>query len=87
MDAIIENLPTFLGGFWNTLQLLVYSGLASLVLGTVIAAMRISPVAALRAFATVYTEILRNIPLTLVLSSARTCCRTSASAWSTSPSR
>ena len=67
MDAIIENLPTFLGGFWNTLQLLFYSGIGALVLGTIIAAMRISPVAALRGFATVYTEILRNIPLTLVL--------------------
>jgi glutamate transport system permease protein len=67
MDAIIENLPTFLGGFWTTLQLLLFSGAGALVLGTLIAAMRISPVSALRVFATVYTEILRNIPLTLVL--------------------
>jgi glutamate transport system permease protein len=67
MDAIIENLPTFLGGFWNTLQLLFLAGIGSLVLGTIIAAMRISPVSALRTFATVYTEILRNTPLTLVL--------------------
>jgi glutamate transport system permease protein len=67
MDAIIENLPTFLGGFWTTLQLLLLSGAGALVLGTLIAAMRISPVSALRVFATVYTEILRNIPLTLVL--------------------
>jgi glutamate transport system permease protein len=37
------------------------------VLGIVVAALRISPVAAFRAFATVYTEILRNIPLTLIL--------------------
>ena len=29
--------------------------------------MRISPVASLRAFATVYTEVFRNIPLTLIL--------------------
>ncbi|MCU1407666.1 MAG: amino acid transporter permease [Glaciihabitans sp.] len=67
MDAIIENLPTFLGGFWNTLQLLIISGIGALILGTIVAAMRISPVAALRGFATVYTEILRNTPLTLVL--------------------
>lgn len=67
MDAIVENLPVFLDGFWKTLQLLVISGLGALVLGLVIAAMRISPVAALRGFATVYTELLRNIPLTLIL--------------------
>jgi glutamate transport system permease protein len=67
MDAIIENLPTFLGGFWTTLKLLLLSGAGALVLGTLVAAMRISPVSALRVFATVYTEILRNIPLTLVL--------------------
>jgi glutamate transport system permease protein len=67
VDAVIENLPIFLGGFWATLRLLFLSGALALVLGTIIAAMRISPVAALRGFATVFTEILRNIPLTLVL--------------------
>ncbi len=59
-------MPTFMQGFWLTLQLLVISGLFALVLGTVIAAMRISPVAALRIFAAVWTETARNTPLTLV---------------------
>ncbi|TBN56140.1 amino acid ABC transporter permease [Glaciihabitans arcticus] len=67
MDAVIENFPVFLGGFWATIRLLVLSGAGAIVLGVIIAAMRISPVGAFRAFATVYTEILRNIPLTLVL--------------------
>jgi len=67
MDAIIENLPQFVGAFLMTLRLLVVSGIAALVIGTFVAAMRISPVAALRGFATVYTEIVRNTPLTLVL--------------------
>ena len=67
MDAIIENLPQFVGGFLMTLRLLVVSGIVALVVGTFVAAMRISPVAALRGFATVYTEIVRNTPLTLVL--------------------
>ncbi|WP_022894782.1 amino acid ABC transporter permease [Agromyces subbeticus] len=67
MDAVIDNLPTYLEGFGMTLRLLVVSGLAALVLGTIIAAMRISPVASLRGFATVYTELVRNTPLTLVL--------------------
>jgi len=67
MDAIIENLPRFIDGFLMTLRLLVVSGIGALVIGTVVAAMRISPVPALRGVATVYTELLRNTPLTLVL--------------------
>ena len=67
MDAIAENFPDFVAAFLKTLQLLVVSGVGALVIGTLVAAMRISPVAALRGFATVYTEILRNTPLTLVL--------------------
>ena len=67
MDAVIDNLPTYFEGFRMTVLLLVASGISALVLGTVIAAMRISPVSSLRAFATVYTELVRNTPLTLVL--------------------
>jgi glutamate transport system permease protein len=67
VDAVIENLPTFLEGFRNTLALLVISGIGALVLGVIVAAMRISPVASFRGFATVYTEIIRNTPLTLIL--------------------
>ncbi len=67
MDAVFDNLPRYLDGFSVTLLLLGVSGVSALVLGTIIAAMRISPVASLRGFATVYTEIVRNTPLTLVL--------------------
>jgi glutamate transport system permease protein len=67
VDAIIEYLPLFLQGFWNTLSLLVLSGVGALVIGVFIAAMRISPVGSFRGFATVYTEVVRNTPLTLVL--------------------
>ena len=67
MDAIIESTPLYLAGFLATLQLLVISGIGAFVVGVLIAAMRISPIPTLRTFATVYTEILRNIPLLLVL--------------------
>ena len=67
MDAVFDNMPLDLQGFGMTVMLLVVSGLAALVIGTLIAAMRISPVASLRGFATVYTELVRNTPLTLVL--------------------
>jgi glutamate transport system permease protein len=67
VDAVFDNMPLYLQGFGMTVMLLVVSGLVALVIGTLIAAMRISPVASLRGFATVYTELVRNTPLTLVL--------------------
>lgn len=67
MDALIDVTPIYLAGFLTTLLLLAISGIGAFVVGVVIATMRISPVPSLRAFATVYTEVLRNIPLLLVL--------------------
>ncbi|TFB91188.1 amino acid ABC transporter permease [Cryobacterium algoricola] len=67
MDAVIDNLPVFLEGFRNTLGLLVISGVGALILGMIVAGLRISPIASFRGFATVYTEIIRNTPLTLIL--------------------
>lgn len=67
MDAIIESTPLFLEGLLGTLKLLGLAGVGAFLLGMVIASMRISPVPALRIFATVYTEVIRNIPLLLTL--------------------
>lgn len=67
IDFVIANLPSYLAGFRVTLLLLAVSGVCALVLGTIVVAMRISPVAALSRVAAVYTEILRCTPLTLVL--------------------
>jgi glutamate transport system permease protein len=67
VDTVIENLPAYFGGFGLTLSLLLISGLGALIIGTIVAAMRISPVPALGGFAAFYTEMLRNTPLTLVL--------------------
>lgn len=67
MNAVIDNLPSYFQGFGLTLALFLIAGVAAIVLGTVVAAMRISPVPGLRGAATVYTEVLRNTPLTLVL--------------------
>ena len=67
MDAVIQFLPRILDGFLTTLALLAIAGVSSFVIGILVAAMRISPISPLRAFATVYTEIIRNTPLTLML--------------------
>ncbi len=55
-----------LSAFWGNLQLTFWAALASLVLGTILALMRISPVPSFRMFAAAYTELIRNIPLTLM---------------------
>lgn len=67
MDTVIEQLPKYFEGFSMTLTLLVASGSAALILGTIIAICRISPISSLRIFGATYTEIIRNVPLTLVL--------------------
>ncbi|WP_435972799.1 amino acid ABC transporter permease [Streptomyces sp. Qhu_M48] len=56
-----------LGAFWVTVQLTVYSAIGSLVWGTLLAAMRVSPVPLMRGFGTVYVNIVRNIPLTVII--------------------
>ncbi|MBC9927038.1 amino acid ABC transporter permease [Leucobacter sp. cx-169] len=49
-----------------TLRLLIFGGLGAMAIGLVVVTMRISPVASLRGFATVYTEIIRNTPLVML---------------------
>jgi glutamate transport system permease protein len=66
MGVIFDNLPGYLSGFLLTLQLTVVAGVLALVWGLVLAALRVSPLAPLRGFATAYVELLRNTPLTLV---------------------
>ena len=67
MDVLFDNLGEFGIRFLGTIELFVLSSIASLVLGTVLAAMRVSPVPALRITATGYVTLLRNTPLTLVM--------------------
>ena len=56
-----------LGAFWMTIKLTVVSALGALLLGTVVAVMRVSPIGVLRAFGTAYVTLIRNTPLTLIV--------------------
>ena len=53
MDVVIDNLPRSSTASESPSSCSSVSGVAALILGTIIAAMRISPVAALRGFARV----------------------------------
>jgi glutamate transport system permease protein len=66
MDAVLENLDAYRQGFLTTLALTVLASVLALALGTLLAAMRVSPVPTLRGAGTAYVEILRNTPLTVV---------------------
>ncbi|MEJ7650990.1 MAG: amino acid ABC transporter permease [Nakamurella sp.] len=56
-----------LGAFWMTVQLTFWSAIGALIWGTILAAMRVSPVPLMRGFGTAYVNIVRNIPLTLII--------------------
>jgi glutamate transport system permease protein len=66
VNVLVDNLSLYGLGFLGTIELFVISAIGSLIGGTILAAMRVSPVAALRAFGTTYVNTLRNTPLTLV---------------------
>jgi glutamate transport system permease protein len=67
MEAITDNLDLYLSGFVKSLGICAWGVLGSLVLGTLIAACRVSPVPPLRMFGTFWVNTFRNTPLTLVL--------------------
>lgn len=65
MDVVLDHLDTYVAGFRMTLWLSVASFALAMLFGTVVATMRVSPVAPLRAAGLTYVETFRNIPLTV----------------------
>lgn len=66
MGDIFANYDV-LGAVWVTIQLSVLGSIGAMVLGTVIAVLRVSPVAVLRGLGTTYVNTFRNLPLTLLM--------------------
>ncbi|MEU5407891.1 amino acid ABC transporter permease [Nocardia asteroides] len=56
-----------LDAFWVTVQLTFFSAIGALVIGTLVAAMRVSPIPVARWIGAAYVTIIRNTPLTLIL--------------------
>ena len=63
VSVLTDNADLFVQFFWTTVKLFVIGGVGALVLGVVLAALRVSPVPAMRAFGSGYVTILRNTPL------------------------
>ncbi len=53
--------------FWMTIKLTLLSGVGSLIWGTILAGMRVGPIPLMRAFGTGYVNVVRNIPLTVII--------------------
>lgn len=53
--------------YWVNIKLAFFGGLFSLILGTILAVMRISPLPSLRWAGSAYVNIFRNTPLTVVM--------------------
>lgn len=56
-----------LAAFRMTVYLAFFSAIGSLVIGTVVAVMRVSPVRVLRVMGAAYVNLIRNTPLTLIM--------------------
>lgn len=57
----------FLNGVWGTVKLFGVTLIGCLVLGSILAAMRVSPIPVLRGVAAAFVTTVRNTPLTLVM--------------------
>ena len=66
MDVVFDNFDVFVDGFRTTISLTLLSAVGALLLGTLIAAMRVSPVPPLRWAGATYVQLVRNTPLTVV---------------------
>ncbi|MFJ7928602.1 amino acid ABC transporter permease [Peribacillus sp. NPDC096622] len=65
-SILTENLDMYLLGFKNTIMSSLVALVASLILGVLIAIMRIAPIKPLNWLGTVYVEFIRNIPLLII---------------------
>lgn len=69
MSDFLEVLANYdiAGAYWLNIKLAFFGGIFSLIIGTILALMRISPIASLQWAGATYVNIVRNIPLTVVM--------------------
>jgi glutamate transport system permease protein len=69
MDALKTLLSEYsiFAAFWMTIKLTVAATIGSLIIGTIVAVLRVSPVGVLRSAGTAYVTLIRNTPLTLIV--------------------
>src|SRR5918992_1084458 len=63
VQVFTDNSDEFLAGFWVTIRLVVFAFAIAMIVGTVVAALRISPSKWVQRLGGVYVETFRNVPL------------------------
>lgn len=67
MEIFTEYRDQIFAAFWITVRLTMYSAVGALILGTLLASMRLAPVPVLNWLGAIYVNIVRNTPLTLII--------------------
>ncbi|OFE08283.1 amino acid ABC transporter permease [Rhodococcus sp. 1139] len=67
MNLLSKYGDQILEAFWTAIQLTFFSAIGAVIIGVLIAAMRVSPVPVARFLGTAYVTVFRNTPLTLIL--------------------
>jgi len=67
VDIVVDNLGGYLDAMVITVELTLLSFTVAFVVGVLMAAFRVSPVAPLRAVATLWVETLRNTPVIVLM--------------------
>ena len=70
VEILTDNFGEWSSGFWVTTRLVFGALVIAVVVGTVVAALRIAPNPWLKRLGGVYVELFRNIPLLVLLLSA-----------------
>lgn len=67
MNVIFDNFSLYAHGLLTTLKICAFAAIGALILGTIMAGFRVSPVPPLRWVGTSWVNVFRNCPLTVVL--------------------
>jgi aspartate/glutamate/glutamine transport system permease protein len=66
-EVLSEHLPEFSSGFWLTIRLVAVSFVIAMVVGILVAALRVAPLKPLNWIGGVFVETFRNTPLLVLL--------------------
>lgn len=67
MDVLLENWSAILQAFAVTVEMMIVAGTIAMIVGTTLAAMRVSPIPLARGFGSGYVRIVRNTPLLVIM--------------------
>jgi aspartate/glutamate/glutamine transport system permease protein len=66
-EVLSEHFPEFSSGLWVTFRLVAVAFVVAMVVGTLVAALRVAPVRWLNRVGGIYVEAFRNVPLLVLL--------------------